>query len=385
MKARFGLIIALSIGLAGCNALGGRRQTVDLPAPLPEIAEAQSVRWLWDVDVGGKSGERFPYLAPSTGDGRIYAASVDGRVIAVDPGKGEQVWRVKTKTRIAAGPTWVADTLLVGTLDGEVLALAAGDGEVRWRRQMSSEVLAAPRADQGVVVVRTLDGRVTGLNLEDGSTRWVYESTVPALTLRGTGAPLLENGFAMVGLDNGKVIALRLTDGRLVWEETVALPTGRSEVERLVDIDGDPALLAGGLFVTTFQGKIAGFDLRSGRRVWEREASSYQSLAASREEIYEVDDQSRVSALDLQSGDRLWNQDALRYRVLTAPVIVGGHVVVADAEGYVFWLDRETGRVVAEERVDRKGISAMPLVTGGNTVVVQGRSGRLAALSIARE
>lgn len=382
MKARFGLIIALSIGLAGCSALGGRRQSVDLPASLPQIEEAQPVRWLWDVDVGGTSGERFPYLAPSIGDGWIYAASADGRVIAVNPADGEQVWRVKTDARIAAGPTWVADTLLVGTLDGEILALAASDGQVRWRRQMSSEVLAAPRADQGVVVVRTLDGRVTGLNLEDGSTRWIYESTVPALTLRGTGAPLLENGFAMVGLDNGKVIALRLADGRLVWEETVALPTGRSEVERLVDIDGDPALLAGGLFVATFQGKIAGFDLRSGRRVWEREASSYQSLAASREEIYEVDDQSRINALDFQTGDRLWSQDALRYRALTAPVIVGRHVVVADADGYVFWLDRETGRLVAEERVDRKGISAMPLVAGGNTVVVQGRSGRLAALSI---
>jgi outer membrane protein assembly factor BamB len=384
VKARFWLMIVLMLGLSACGRLNWLSKPVEPPAPLPRIDNPLSVESLWSLDVGGKSEERFPYLAPAIGGDRVFAASADGHVVAVALNGGKQLWAVKTGTRISAGPSWSEDTLLLGTLDGEVLALSAHDGSVRWRRQMSGEVLATPRGDQGVAVVRTLDGRVTGLNLADGSSRWVYESTVPSLTLRGTGAPLLENGFAMIGLDNGKVIALRLTDGRLAWEETVAVPTGRSEVERLVDVDGDPAVLAGGLFVVTFQGKVAGFDLRSGQRVWDRPTSSYQSLVASREEIYQVDDQSRISALELKTGNPLWTQEALLRRNLTAPALSENRLVVADAEGYVFWLDRETGQVMAQDRVDRQGISARPLAAGDGVVVIQGRGGRLAALRIRR-
>jgi outer membrane protein assembly factor BamB len=381
------LLIAalLSVGLSGCSSLKWWDKTpVEPPAPLPALSSGASVSTLWAVDVGGKSDERFPYLAPALGGSRVYAASADGQVVAVELNSGNVAWRVKTESRITAGPFWTDETLLAGTLDGEVLALAAADGRVRWRRQMSSEVLATPRAEQGIVVVRTLDGRITGLDLNDGSTRWTYETTVPSLTLRGTGAPLLENGFAMIGLDNGKVIALRLSDGRLAWEETVALPTGRSEVERLVDIDGDPAILSGGLFVATFQGKVAGFDLRSGRRVWDRDTSSFQSIVASGEEIYEVDDRSRVNALDLQNGEVRWTQEGLLRRALTAPALSRGHVVVADAEGYVFWLDRQTGQIGGYIRMDRRGVSARPLDAGNGTVVVQGRGGRLAALRFGR-
>lgn len=385
MNGRLLLIAALGIGLAGCSSLKWWDRTpVEPPAPLPALTSGALVSTVWSVDVGGKSEERFPYLAPALGGSRVYAASADGQVVAVELSSGNVAWQVKTESRITAGPFWADDTLLAGTLDGEVLALGADDGRIRWRRQMSSEVLATPRTEQGIVVVRMLDGRISGLDLKDGSTRWTYETTVPSLTLRGTGAPVLENGFAMIGLDNGKVIALRLSDGRLAWEETVALPTGRSEVERLVDIDGDPAILAGGLFVATFQGKVAGFDLRSGRRVWDRDTSSFQSIVASGEEIYEVDDRSRVNALDLQNGEVRWTQEGLLRRALTAPALSSGHIVVADADGYVFWLDRQTGQIGGYTRVDRHGISARPLDTGNGTVVVQGRGGRLAALRFGR-
>ncbi|HXF07585.1 MAG TPA: outer membrane protein assembly factor BamB [Candidatus Acidoferrales bacterium] len=386
MNRRVLVIAALSLALAGCGGLRGWSKTaVEPPAPLPTLTSAVSVSTRWTVDVGGKSEERFPYLAPALGGSRIYAASADGQVVAVELNSGNVAWRVKTKSRITAGPFWAVDTLLVGTLDGEVLALTATDGRIRWRRQMSSEVLATPRAEQGIVVVRTLDGRISGLDLNDGSTRWTYETTVPSLTLRGTGAPVLENGFAMIGLDNGKVIALRLSDGRLAWEETVALPTGRSEVERLVDIDGDPAVLAGGLFVATFQGKVAGFDLRSGRRVWDRDTSSFQSIVAGGDEIYEVDDQSRVNALDLQTGAVRWTQEGLLRRNLSAPALSGRHVIVADGDGYVFWIDRGTGQIRGYTRIDRKGISARPLRVGDEMVVVQGRGGRLAAVQFGRD
>ena len=386
MNRRVLVIAALSLGLAGCGGLRGWSKTaVEPPAPLPTLTSAVSVNTRWTVNVGGKSEERFPYLAPALGGSRVYAAGADGQVVAVGLNRGNVAWRVKTESRITGGAFWGGDKLLVGTLDGEVLALAATDGRIRWRRQMSSEVLATPRAEQGIVVVRTLDGRISGLDLNDGSTRWTHETTVPSLTLRGTGAPVLENGFAMIGLDNGKVIALRLSDGRLAWEETVALPTGRSEVERLVDIDGDPAVLAGGLFVATFQGKVAGFDLRSGRRVWDRDTSSFQSIVASGDEIYEVDDRSRVNALDLQTGAVRWTQEGLLRRNLSAPALSGRHVIVADGDGYVFWLDRGTGQITGYTRIDRKGISARPLRVGDETVVVQGRGGRLAAVQFGRD
>jgi outer membrane protein assembly factor BamB len=242
--------------------------------------------------------------------------------------------------------------------------------------------LAAPRAAGGTVVARTVDGRVYGLDVLDGHRLWSYQSTVPVLTLRGNSAPLLEQGLAVVGLESGKAVALSASDGKVRWEQAIGVSRGRSELERMVDIDANPVSYQGVLYLASFQGRVAALDPDTGNPLWGRDISSYAGLAVDDGHVYVTDDHSEVWALDRLTGASVWKQDGLRGRALTAPAVQGASVLVGDFEGYVHWLSREDGQLQARWRLDSDGIQVGPLVVD-DTAYVYGRSGRLASLRAA--
>ncbi|HSS65607.1 MAG TPA: outer membrane protein assembly factor BamB, partial [Gammaproteobacteria bacterium] len=271
--------------------------------------------------------------------------------------------------------------VLVGSSDGEVVALSAETGEERWRTRVTSEVLAPPVGANGVVVTRTADGKLFGLSVSDGSQLWVYDRSVPVLTLRGTSMPVLVSGAAVSGFDSGQLAAVSLENGQTLWESRIATPRGRSELERLVDIDADPLVADGVVYAVTFQGRIAALDLFSGNLIWQRDMSSYAGLGLHNEIIYVTDADSFVWALDRRNSASLWRQDKLKGRQLTAPLGFERYVVVGDFEGYVHWLSREDGRMLARVRVDRSGILAAP-VAYRDIVFIYGKGGTLTALQV---
>jgi outer membrane protein assembly factor BamB len=233
----------------------------------------------------------------------------------------------------------------------------------------------------GIVLVRPVDGKLFGLNAADGAQLWVYDRQVPALTLRGTSAPLVVSNAAIVGLDSGRLAAVSITDGQPLWETPISVPRGRSELERMVDLDAQPIMIDDVVYVGSFQGAIAAVDRFSGEILWRRDLSSYAGFAADRGQLYVTDEQSHIWAFDRYSHASLWRQNALQGRNLTAPVAFLDYIVVADFEGYVHWLRRSDGKLVARTRVDRKGIVAPPL-PGDRALYVYGQGGKLAALQI---
>jgi outer membrane protein assembly factor BamB len=261
-----------------------------------------------------------------------------------------------------------------------VIALSAEDGALRWRVRVSSEVLAPPRASGGVVVVRTVDGRLAGLDGLTGGRLWAYDRSVPILTLRGTSPPVITHDAVLAGLDSGRLVAVALRDGRALWEQQITQPRGRSELERMVDIDAEPVVANETVYVVTYQGSIAALDLFSGRGRWQREMSSNTGLGVDSRHVYVSDTLGQVWAMDRASGSAVWRQARLKGRGLTAPVAVGEHVVVGDAEGYLHWLRRDDGQFAARTRLDSAGIAAAPVVADGETVFVYGKGGTLAAV-----
>ena len=268
---------------------------------------------------------------------------------------------------------------MVGTLDGEVLAIDADSGELAWRQRVSSEVLAAPAVASGVVVVRTQDGKLVGLAATDGTRLWVYDRAVPALSLRGTSSPVTSAGAVIAGLDNGLLVALALKDGALLWESRIATPRGRSELERLVDIDGDPVVADGVIYVVTYQGRVAAVERAGGRVQWRRDMSSYVGLDVATRSLFITDDESLVWSIDRDNSASVWRQDKLARRALTPPTEFGPHVAVGDFEGYVHLLDRDDGRLAGRVRVDGDGLASAPVVAG-DLLLVYGRGGTLTAL-----
>jgi len=381
-------VVALSLSLGGCawisNWYKGGADNTEPPAELVSFSPTLDVRTLWSTQVGVGSDGQLVKLVPAVAEGRVFAADRRGRVVAVDAASGKRLWEADTEAPISAGPGIGEGLVLVGTSEGEILALNQENGAIAWRAPVSSEVLAVPQAAAGIVVVATMDGKVTGLDAATGARRWIHDRSVPLLTLRGASTPLLTRSQVISGFASGKLAALDLQDGRLQWEATVAVPRGRSEVERLADISADPVLVGGVVFVVSFQGRIAAVAADSGRIGWARDFSSYTGLAADWDQVYVVDDQSQVWALDTRNGASVWRQDKLRARGVTAPAVSGPAVVVGDFEGYLHWLGRDDGEFMARVRVDDNGV-VMPPVVAEDVIYVLGKGGSLKALKIERK
>ena len=373
------LALAAVLVAGGCSNPFEKSSNLEPPAPLTEYTPSAKLTTVWSRNVGSGAGKRYLRLRPAVLENRVFAAESSGDVSAYDVATGEEIWRTATDTPVSGGPGVGDDLVVVGTSDGEVLALKADNGEVAWRRRVTSEVLAAPAVGQGVVVVRTQDGKLAGLATSDGTQLWVYDRAVPALSLRGTSAPVVDGDMVVAGLDSGLLVALAVKDGSLIWESRIAIPSGRSELERLVDIDADPVVQSAVIYVVTYQGRVGAVERITGRLQWRRDMSSHAGLGLSRDQIFISDSDSFVWAIDRDNSASVWRQDKLARRALTPPTVFGEHVAVGDFEGYIHLLDRDDGRLAARERVDGDGIAAAPVAVG-DLLLVYGRGGTLTAL-----
>lgn len=381
MKAanlRAAVLIGLTVGLVGC---GGPSliKAEDSPAIDDSVPAAETTQH-WQARLGADTPPGYR-LEAGLLDGRLFAAAADGVVMAFDADTGEQLWRQSLDVPIS-GAVGVGEAgVAVGTAGAEVILLDTGNGEVKWRHGVGSEVLAPPAVGQGSVVVRTGDGGVFALDAESGEQRWIYRRNVPALSLRGHAAPVLVNGGVVAGFDNGRLSALDLETGDPAWETTVAVPEGRSDLERMVDLDTDPAIAGGDLFAGTYQGRLAGIALADGQIAWTRDVSVLGGVAVDDSNVYVTDDEGRVWAYDRRNGASVWRLDALEGVVLTSPRRYRDGLIVAGSDGYLNWIGRRDGKLQSRHRVGNARLSAPPLVDGDRIVTLD-RRGRLRAISI---
>ncbi|HSX89249.1 MAG TPA: outer membrane protein assembly factor BamB, partial [Pseudomonas sp.] len=302
-------------------------------------------------------------------------------VMALDRMSGKVIWKTDLELPVSGAVGAGYGLVVVGTLKGEIIALDAVSGEEKWRARVPSEVLAAPAINGDIVLVQTQDDRLIALDADTGDQRWLFDNTPAVLTLRGTGSPVLTNRLAVAGLSSGKVIALDAQRGIPVWEQRVAIPQGRSELERVVDIDGGLLLSGGTLYAVSYQGRLAALDLESGRILWQREASSSVGLAQGYGSVYVSLASGTVEGIDERSASALWSNDALARRQLSAPEVFSSYVAFGDLEGYLHLISQVDGRFVGRERIDSDGLRARPLVVG-DWLYAFGNGGNLVAMTI---
>jgi outer membrane protein assembly factor BamB len=374
-------LVAAAAALLGC---GRSKDTTEPPAELTEFQPTIEIDKVWSSKVGGKSERLRLGLRPATDGARIFAGAYDGQVASFDVESGDTVWSVKTELPLTAGPGFGEGLLAFGTANGDLLALDAATGQERWRQAIGSEVLAAPAIGSGVIVVRTVDGRLRGFSTANGLQVWTVEQSLPPLTLRGNTAPRVSGPLVVSGFNNGRVAAYEIADGDPAWEVAIANPTGRSELERLVDVSSGLSIVGNDVYVVGYHGRAVGIDLETGVVLWQQEMSSYAGLSADINNVYVTSDFDAVIALERNSGTQLWRQEALRLRDVTAPTRYANTLVVGDSEGYVHWLSPDNGDFLARERAAGERISSAPLVVGQN-VYVQGDDGTVAAFTVRRD
>ncbi|MEW6119888.1 MAG: outer membrane protein assembly factor BamB [Pseudomonadota bacterium] len=344
-------LAGLALALSGCGTVGGwfgAGPSKAKPAELVEFKPSASLAEAWKADTGDAGAYLF-YPQP---DGADVVAAGGARIVRVAVATGNVAWRTDTEMKLSAGAGAGGGLALAGGGKGEVVALDAATGQLRWKVVLSSEVAGQLLVAGDMAIVRTGDGRVHGLALADGSRKWLYSRNLPALSLRGSGGMTLAGDVLYAGFPGGKLAALNPANGAQLWEATVALPRGATELERVADVMGNPAVDARQVCAVAYQGRLACFDRISGAPLWARETSSNTGLAMDGQNVYVTDDKDAVTAYDKASGRAGWRQDKLARRQVTAPLALGDRVVVADAEGYVHVLSADDGRFVARARVD---------------------------------
>jgi outer membrane protein assembly factor BamB len=364
--------LAALISLAGCGSSGPKM------ADLPELKRPAQVKTLWRVYVGLVDEDGF---SPAVIGGAVYAAARDGTVVKLNAADGREIWRVETSAHLSGGVGSDGQMVAVGTDEGEVIVLEAADGKTRWRARVSSEVLSPPTVTGDMVLVRSGDSRVFALDAVDGKRRWLYQRASPPLAVRSPMGISVSRGLAFIGFSGGKLVAVSLTNGAPRWEATVALPKGTTELERVTDVVGLPVVTEREVCAAAYQGRVGCFDIGSGNSVWTRELSSATGVGLDPRYLFVSDEKGAVHALDRGGGTSVWKQDRLFLRHLTAPLALGHEVAVADVEGYVHFLARETGAFMGRAETDGSAVSAA-LVPLGDAVLAQTRGGHLYALAI---
>lgn len=391
------VLIALTVLLSGCGLwsafedfmpdynpdgleeeeLKESREQKPEPAELVDFEkEVQPVK-LWSKNLVGDYESLGTGIRPVLDQGKVYVADSEGKVVAVDAITGETLWQVKLEIPVGGGVGVGGDLAFVGSTDGEVIALEAGTGAERWRKQLSSEILAAPSGNGDIVIAQVQDGRIVGLDAQTGDERWQFEIEVPVLTLRGTSTPLVKGNTVITGFANGKVYAFSAATGDMMWENRITVPQGRSELERIVDIDGQPLLVNDVVYAVSYQGRIGAVS-RTGKGIWYQDMNSIYGPAYGLAQVYVADTEGQVKALRASSGSVLWTNDQLSHRRLNGPAVAGGYIMVADSEGYLHVLSQTDGRFLGRTKVDGSGVSA-PMVSDGEALYILDNDGGLSA------
>lgn len=376
VRLRILLLVATTAVITAC---GSSPSNVEPPAELKSYTRTVDTHASWSVSMGATAvpGAR---MKPALEGNRIVYADGKGGVRAIDSANGKTIWEANLDTRLSSGVAADSRIAVVATANGEMVALSLVDGNQVWSSSITGEVLSAPVIGGGKVIVQTTDGRVLALDENNGKQMWAFERTVPSLSLRGSSGPIFQQGLVVAGFASGHVVGIDSRNGRAIWERVVAYPTGRSDVERLVDVDAPPLIVGYYLFATSYQGKLAAIDLRNGQFAWSRPMSSYLSMAADARNLYVVNDQGAVMAIDQASGNNVWVQNELERRITSGLAVMGTMIVAGDYQGYIHLLRSSDGKIVG-----RYSMGSSPVISNqveGDTLYSNTENGKIVALQV---
>ncbi len=390
------LVLLCAFAMSGCSWFS--KKTGNEPMELVDFDETLDLDKVWSRGIGEGQNKGFSSLTPALDGDVIYAVDYEGLVIAMNSQTGKKLW--KRKINVSKDGIWSKTTgwfkaadpnrqivggisaenglLLVATYAGEVMALSKETGDELWRKQLPGEVVSAPRTNGNVVAAQTVNGKLFALDAKTGEQLWFYDNPPPVLTLRGTPSPIVIDTAIYTGFSNGRMMAFNPANGLILWEQRIASPKGRSELERMVDIHSSPIIKDGVIYVGTYQGRISALARGTGKPLWAQDGSTSENVALSGDKLFVSHADGKLVAYNSTTGEQLWSNEKMLRRLLNGPQVFGDYVAVVDFEGYMHVVNQSDGEFVARTRVDRKGARA-PMLTDGETLYVYTNRGKLIA------
>lgn len=368
---RVTLAAVMLTALSGCGLFGGDKKL----SPLTEI-RSSSIAIEWSASAGNPKGYLF---TPAAGDKVIYTAAHDGTINVLADQGGKLVSRIDAKAKLSGGVGAGEETIVVANTVGDVMAFDAA-GRALWKTPLGGEILAAPLVNKNTVIARTADGRMFALNRADGKRKWVFTRAAPALTLRTSASASISAGVIYAGFPGGRVVAIEQESGRPVWEATISLPRGTTELERIADVAGVPIVDDSRVCAAVYQGRTGCVESLSGNVLWSRDISSADGLAVDAKNLYVADTEGNLSALDKTSGATVWKQDKLQRRDLGTPIALKGRILVGDRLGFIHAIAPDSGEFTGRVATDGSRIVSMIVMDG--RVIVQTAKGGIYAISV---
>jgi len=407
-------LLAVVLAMAGCESTDPKELEMK-PAGLIEFEPTTELKQVWNKNAGSGQDERYTRFIPGLdGKGNIYTVGVEGDVYALEAASGKRIWRYSTvehpedagfwsrteQVPISGGIGVSPSAVFFGTFDGRLHVLDSATGALKWQAEVSSEIAAPPAGNNDVVVANTIDGRVFAFDAETGKQRWSYDHAVPVLTLRGTASPLITSSQVILAFDNGQILSLSLADGSSQWQIRTSRPKGRTELDRIVDIDGTPVLSGGYLYAASFQGSVVAVSRGAGRVMWTKDISTAHAVAVDNGKVFISTEESRLVAFNAITGELEWENFELKRRDTGAPTVFGDFVAVTDAKGYVYLLNQSDGvlayrflpRVVGDgkpkdkylhfKRGSKRPVIRSPLISSDDLLYAFTDDGRLTAYRV---
>ena len=369
----------ISLLIVSCS----NRDNSEPPAPLTDIEAPISLEVDWTTNTGAGIDTASYNMRPLLVQDQFFSVDTEGLIKSISAENGKVNWKFKTELASITGLAGNSKILVASSRDGDLNAYNLLDLklEQRWVVRLKGEIRATPVIDGEQIFVRTSDGKLSAISLLDGSIQWTVSRRVPALSLTGNSQPIVQGDLVYSGFDDGKIVAFNRTDGTTVWEVTVSLPSGRTEIERMVDLDGQFILRDGVIYISSYQGSLLAIQALDGNVLWSRKFSSFQSIEVDEEALYLSSDNSHLWSIDRRTGSAFWMQDILHARKITAPILVDNRLVVADLEGYVHWFDKSDGALTGRIRPTRTRHLAQPQVWQKKVVVIDS-DGKLSSISL---
>ena len=380
------LIASVSLAVAGCSGqsipgsqlIGQNVYVAPVIKPLKAIASNVNAQTLWQAKTG--SSVSNVKLHPFANQTAIYTAN-GSTVSARNKTTGKIIWSNPVGEFISGGVNGDETTVFIGTRDGKAVALDAKTGKIKWISALGTEVLAISTASQGRVVFRTIDGKLHGLNDTNGDAVWQRQQRTPKLSIYGASVPIIVDKGVIAGFDNGKLAAYVLESGSPIWEVTLSVPKGSSELDQLVDIDGRLKPLGNALFASNNNGRMAGVNMGNGNVGWAKVFSSITGADANENGVFSADEKGHIWKIQPLNGKSVWSQDDLENRQPTTPTLTasGSHAVTGDRQGNLHWVDTQSGLITARVSGDPVGYH-VPVLIDGDVVYALGKSGVLTAI-----
>ena len=377
LKRALSVAIAVSV-LSGCAS----EEAVIHMAPLPVVQNTFTPKVDWSHQVGNGIGSYYSRLTPAVGYGKVFVADRDGLVEALDPATGKVLWQTNLEkkdviAKLEGGITLAYGKLYIGTGNARVISLDAETGKVIWNAPAIGTVLSKPLVEQNLVVVNTSRGILEALDANDGTSKWTISSDVPSLTIRGNSSPVGISDGVFWGQPNGRLSGAIINSGQLIWQEQISVPKGATEMARLVDVNATPIAVGDILFAVGYNGNLEAINARSGDVIWKKPYSSINNMAFHNNVLFLVTAKGHIVAVNAETGQQLWENSQLQYRRVTAPTWIDGKLVVGDGEGYLHWLNPETGKLTAQEEINSSGFSIPPVVLQDGSYLVITRNGEV--------